>query len=357
VERDRTVADVYRLRELAERVGGTVRGDPEREIRGIATLGDAGPDQLSFLTNPRYRAEAETTAAGALLVGPGSGLEGRDLLEAPEPYLAFARLLELFHPPDERPTGISPAASVGSGADLGESVTIGPFAVVEDGASIGDGVVVGPGCVIERGCAVGDGTVLRPRVVLYAGTRVGRRCLIHSGVVLGGDGFGFATSAGEHHKVPQLGRVVVEDDVELGANTTVDRGTLGDTVIERGTKIDNLVMIAHGVRIGERSLLAAQSGIAGSTTVGPRATFAGQAGAAGHLDIAEGAVVAAKSAVLEDLPEGSFVAGIPAVDHRRWKRAQVVFKKLPELRAAVRELRKRVAELEQALGRKEEADS
>jgi len=351
------VPKAFRLRELAEHVGGTVRGDPDREIRGIATLAEAGPDKISFLTNPRYRAEAEKTRAGALIVPPGGGVAGHDLLEAAEPYLAFARLLELFHPPAARPVGISPSASIGEGVRLGDSVAVAPFAVIEDGSSIGDRVVVGPGCVIERDCSVGEETVLRPRVVLYAGTRVGRRCLLHSGVVLGGDGFGFATSEGVHHKVPQLGRVVIEDDVELGANTTVDRGTLGDTVIERGTKIDNLVMVAHGVRIGRRSILAAQSGIAGSTSVGPGSTFAGQAGAAGHLDIAEGVVVAAKSAVFEDLPPGAFVAGIPAVDHRRWKRAQVVFKKLPELRAEVRKLRERVAELEQALGRSEEADS
>jgi len=187
---------------------------------------------------------------------------------------------------------------------------------------------------------------LMPRVVLYPGTCVGARCLIHAGAVLGGDGFGFATTAGTHRKVPQLGRVVVEDDVEIGANSTVDRGTLGETRIGRGTKIDNLVMVAHGVVIGPHGLLAAQAGVAGSTRIGSHVAIAGQSGAAGHLRIGDRVVVAAKTAVFTDLPEGSFVAGIPAVDHRAWKRSLVEVKSLPELRSRLRALEERLAVLE-----------
>jgi UDP-3-O-[3-hydroxymyristoyl] glucosamine N-acyltransferase len=208
-------------------------------------------------------------------------------------------------------------------------------------------VVVGAGCVIGDGCHIGPESELAPRVVLYPGTWIGARCLIHAGVVLGADGFGFATVAGEHHKVPQVGRVVIEDDVEIGANSAVDRAMLGATRIGAGTKIDDLVMIAHGVRLGERCLLAGQAGVAGSASLGAGVTLAGQAGVAGHLEIGGGAVVAAKSAVFEDLPERSFVAGIPAVDHRRWKRALALQKRLPELRRSLRDLEERLQALEQ----------
>lgn len=344
----------YRLGELARKIEGRLRGDPERLIRGIAPLDRAEPDQLSFLTNPRYRQAARTSRAGALLVGPGSDLERPDLLEVDEPYLALARLLELFHPVEPPPAEISDKAHLGAGVRLGRDVSIAPFAVVEDRAVLGDRVRVGAGSVVGEGCAVGEETELKPRVVLYPGTRVGRRCIVHSGVVLGGDGFGFASSGGRHHKVPQLGRVIVEDDVELGANSTVDRGTLDETVIGEGSKIDNLVMIAHGVRVGRAALLAAQSGIAGSTRIGERTTWAGQSGAAGHLEIGDDTIVAAKSAVLRNVPRGSFVAGIPAVDHRRWKRAQAALGRLPELRREIRELRTRLARLEKRLEQEED---
>jgi UDP-3-O-[3-hydroxymyristoyl] glucosamine N-acyltransferase len=342
-----------RLGELAERVGGRVVGDPERWIQGVATLESAGPDELSLYTNPRYRAAAEASRAGAVLVGPGATLVGRDLLEVAEPYVALAELLDLFHPPSPRRPGTHPDARVAGSARLGEEVEIGPFAVVEEGVEIGDRATVGAGSVIGEGSRVGAETVLHPRVVLYPRTEVGARCVIHAGVVLGGDGFGFATSGGVHRKIPQVGRVVVEDDVEIGPNSTVDRATMGETVIGAGSKIDDLVMVAHGVRIGPGSLMAAQSGIAGSTRTGAGVTFAGQSGAAGHLEIGDRVVVAAKSAVLQDLPSKSFVAGIPAIDHRQWKRAQAVTARLPEMRSRIRKLEERLAALE---GHVEEED-
>jgi UDP-3-O-[3-hydroxymyristoyl] glucosamine N-acyltransferase len=344
----------HRLGDLARRVGGRVRGDAGRAIRGIATLEDAGPDDLSFLTHPRYRDAARRTRAGAVLVAPGRDVAGRDLLEVAEPQLALARLLELFHPPPAPRPGVSPDARVAAGAELGRDVEIGPFAVIDEAAVLADRVAVGAGCFVGRGVMVGEDTRLMPRVVLYPGTRVGRRCLIHSGVVLGGDGFGFATADGTHAKVPQVGRVVVEDDVEIGANSAVDRAMLGETRIGRGTKIDDLVMVAHGVRLGPGCLLAAQSGIAGSTRIGAGARLAGQSGVAGHLELGDGLTVAAKSAVLEDAPAGAFVSGIPAIDHRRWRRAQAVMRRLPELQREVRDLRARVAELQRRADREGE---
>jgi UDP-3-O-[3-hydroxymyristoyl] glucosamine N-acyltransferase len=340
------VERVFRLAELAREVGGSVAGNPERVLRGVATLDAAGPDELTFLTNPRYRKAAEATRAGAVLVPQGADLPGRDLLVAPEPYVALARILELFHPRPPRRPGVSPDARLGQGVEVGEDVEIAAFAVIGDGVVLGDRATVGAGAVIGDGCRIGPDTVLMPRSVLYPGTWVGASCLIHAGVVLGSDGFGFATSKGVHHKVPQVGRVVVEDDVEIGANTTVDRATLGETTIGQGTKIDNLVMVAHGVRIGPGGLLAGQAGIAGSTRIGSHVTFAGQAGAGGHLEIGDGSVVAAKTAVFQDLPPRSFVAGIPAVDHRDWKRTQAALKRLASLLAELRDLRARIERLE-----------
>jgi len=344
------VSTSFRLEDLARRVGGRVIGDVDREIRGVSTLDEAGPGELAFLTNPRYRSAAEHTRASAILVGPGVALPGHDLLEAAEPYLALAEILELFHPPRAPRPGISPDARVGCDVRLGEGVEVGPFAVLETGVSIGRQVVVGAGCVLGEGSVVGDDTVLCPRVVLYPGTRVGARCRIHSGVVLGGDGFGFAASPGGHRKIPQVGRVVVEDDVEIGANSAVDRGAVGDTVIGRGTKIDDLVMVAHGVRVGPECLLVAQSGVAGSATLGKRVILAGQAGVAGHLSVGDATVVAAKSALFEDTPAHSFVAGIPAIEHRKWKRAVTALKSLDTLRREVLALRRRLDELDAGQG-------
>jgi len=340
------VKEGWLLSELADAVGGRVDGDAGRRVFGVATLEDATPDDLSLLTNSRYRPFLDASRAGAILVGPDSGIEGRDLLVAPDPYLALAVILDRMHPGLRPVPGVSVDARVSPSAAVGADVTVGPFAVVGAEVRLLDRVVVGAGVVIGDGSTIGEDTVLMPRVVLYPGTRVGARCLIHAGVVLGGDGFGFATTAGAHRKVPQLGRVVVEDDVEIGANTTVDRGTLGETRIGRGTKIDNLVMVAHGVVVGPHSLLAGQAGIAGSTRLGSHVTMAGQSGAAGHLRLGDRVVVAAKSAVFADVPDRAFVAGTPAVDHRSWKRSLALVKMLPELRSRIRELTARLAALE-----------
>jgi UDP-3-O-[3-hydroxymyristoyl] glucosamine N-acyltransferase len=339
------VSGGWRLSELASSIGGRVEGNPDRTIRGVLPLDEAGPEDLSFLTNPRYRSAAASSRAGAILVGPETRIEGRDLLIAPDPYLALAEILDRLHPQDRPAPGVSGDARVDATATIGEGAAIGPFAVVGPGARLGAGVVVGAGAVIGDGSVIGDDTRLMPRVVLYPGTQIGARCLIHAGAVLGADGFGFATSGGTHRKVPQLGRVVVDDDVEIGANTTIDRGTLGETRIGRGTKIDNLVMVAHGASIGPHGLLAAQAGISGSTRIGSHVTVAGQSGAAGHLRLGDHVVVAAKSAVFADVADGAFVAGIPAVDHRAWKRSQAIVKMLPELRAKLQRLEERLEAL------------
>ena len=281
----------FSLQELADRVGGEVVGEGDRRIEGVATLEAAGPLELAFFTNTRYLERARNTEAGAILVREGADLPGKTLLVVADPPSTLAELLELFYPVELPEAGISDDARVADDVDIGASVTIGPFAVVESGSRLGDGSRIGAGCFVGAGSQLGAGSVLMPGAVVYPGTVIGKDCLIHSGVILGGDGFGFATRSGLHRKIPQVGRVVVEDQVEIGANTTVDRGALGDTRIGSGSKIDNLVMIAHGVEIGPSCLLAGQAGIAGSTRLGKGVTFAGQAGAAGHLIIGDGSVV------------------------------------------------------------------
>jgi UDP-3-O-[3-hydroxymyristoyl] glucosamine N-acyltransferase len=323
------VSDGFPLRELAALVSGQVRGDDSRRVRGVASLESAGPEDLSFLTNARYRAAVASSRAGVLLVGPGVEFPGRDLLIAPEPYVAFATILAYLHPEPEAASGVSPDASVAESARLGRDVAIGPFAVVAEGAALGDGVAIGAGSYVGPHAEVGEATVLHPRVVLYAGTVVGARCILHAGTVLGSDGFGFATSSsGVHHKIPQRGRVVVEDDVEIGANATIDRATLGTTRIGRGTKIDNLVQIAHNNVIGEHCILAAQVGLAGSVTLGRYVLLGGQVGVGDHLTVGERTMVGGQAGVIGDIPAGSVLWGTPAQPRRDYLRQVAALKRL-----------------------------
>jgi UDP-3-O-[3-hydroxymyristoyl] glucosamine N-acyltransferase len=328
----------YPLSEIAARVGGEVRGDPSRPIAGVQPLDSAGPDDLSFLAHPRYRDAAAKSRAAALLVRRGEEVAGRDLLLVEQPYTALAAVIGLFHPPTPPARRVSPLASVDATARLGRDVTIAPFAVVGPGAAIGDRAVLLAGVVVGEEAAVGADSVLHPGVVLYPRCSVGARCLIHAGAVLGSDGFGFGEESGGRAKIPQVGIVRIEDDVEIGAGTTIDRATFGSTVVGHGARIDNLVQVGHNVEIGAGAVLVAQSGIAGSTKIGPGAILAGQAGVAGHLRVGARAIVGAKSAALADVPDQAFVVGHPAVDHREWKRAQAALRRLPDLLRRVQRL-------------------
>jgi UDP-3-O-[3-hydroxymyristoyl] glucosamine N-acyltransferase len=340
----------WTLGELADEVGGRLVGDPDVRIVRVATLDSAGPGDLTFLTNVRYRDRLDATRASAVLIAPGGESGSLPRIEHDRPYVALARILARMHPPDPLRPGVSADARVSVSAVVPADAEIGPFAVVEDGAEIGAGARIGAGCHVGRGARVGADTVLHPGVTLYARTVVGARCILHAGVVLGADGFGFANDGGVHVKIPQVGRVIVEDDVEIGANSTVDRGALEDTVVGAGSKIDDLVMVAHGVRLGRACLLVAQSGVAGSTTLGDHVTIAGQSGVAGHVRVGDRTVIAAKSAVFSDVEPGSFVAGSPAIDHRAWKRSAAALKRLPELRSEIARLRERIEALETELG-------
>jgi UDP-3-O-[3-hydroxymyristoyl] glucosamine N-acyltransferase len=330
------------LGELAAAVGGTVEGDPSTLIEGVAPLEAATPRQITFLANPRYRRQAAASRAGAVLAAPGVDLGGRTVVRVADPYLALARVLAIFHPPRAVAPGIREGATVGAGcsvdasaavlqgARLGDRVLIGPRTVVHPGASLGDDVRVGADCVIHANAA------------LYARTVLGDRVVVHAGAVLGSDGFGYAHDGTAPVKLPQVGDVVVEDDVEIGANTTIDRATFGSTVIGRGTKIDNLVQVGHNVVVGAGSLLVAQSGISGSTRLGRGVVVAGQSGAVGHITIGDGSKIGAKSAVTHDLPAGSFVVGHPAVDAKVWRRAAAAFARLPEILRRLRRVESRL---------------
>jgi UDP-3-O-[3-hydroxymyristoyl] glucosamine N-acyltransferase len=342
------------LDEVARIAGGRLAGDPARYVRRIAPLDEAGPDDLSMLAHPRYRKAAAASRAGALLVKRGLELESRDQVVVDDPHLALVVLLPaLASAPSVPPAGVSPRAEVAASARLGRDVGIGPLAVVGEGCVIGDGARLGAGCVIGEGSEIGAGSILHPNTTIYPGCTVGRGVIVHSGTVVGSDGFGYVAQGGRHLKIPQAGSVVIEDEVEIGACVTIDRGSIGDTVIGRGTKIDNLVQIGHNVRIGAGCLIVAQTGISGSTRIGAGTVFAGQSGAAGHLNVGSGVVVASKSAVYKDLPDGAFVAGIPAMDHRDWKKSQAIVQRLPGIRAAQARMAARLAALEAGEGKDE----
>jgi len=334
----------FGLGELAERIGARVVGDPARRVRAVATLARAEGEDLSFFTNPRYREQASGSRAGALLVPVGSELAGRDLLVHSEPYYALALLLELMHPRPTPVPGVHATAVIGTACAIDPTASVGALAVLGDRVTVGAGAVIGPLAVLGHDVAVGAGSVIHSHAVLYDGTWVGERCILHAGVVVGSDGFGFATHGGRHVKVPQVGRVVIEDEVEVGANTTIDRAALDETRIGAGSKIDNLVQVGHNVRLGKGCLLVAQVGISGSTVLGDYVVIGGQSGTSGHLTLGDGVRVSAKSAVFKDAAAGEQLAGIPAVAVGRWRRQQATLGKLDELRRRVAALEKRLGE-------------
>lgn len=330
------MAEGLSVGELAKRVGGEVAGDPSVKVSAAAPLDSARETDLSFLASRRYLPYLSRTRAAAVIVGRDLGdlqevPEGVVLVRVDDAHIALAEALDLLYPAEPRAPDVAPTAVLGRGVELGEDVRIGSYAVIGARTQVGEGATIGDHCVVGEGCRIGRETELKPHVTLYPGTVLGERCIIHSGARLGVDGYGYVLQDGTHRKVQQVGRCVVEDDVEIGANTTIDRGSLGETRIGAGTKIDNLVHLAHNVRVGRNCLVVAQVGIAGSTTLGNGVALAGQVGVIGHLQIGDGARVAAQSGVSTDIPAGETYFGHPARPHTQVMRANAVFLRLPDM--------------------------
>jgi UDP-3-O-[3-hydroxymyristoyl] glucosamine N-acyltransferase len=338
------------LRELAGIIGGEVAGDGSVMISGVSGIREARAGTITFLANPRYESFLETTAASAVIAGPGTGHPTKPLVITDNPYLAFIKAVEFFVPSTgQGPPSVHPTAIVAPSARLGLGVTIGPHCVIEEGVRVGDGTSVLAGCYVGRHSTLGTSCLVYPNVTIREEITVGDRVTIHSGAVIGSDGFGFVREGEVYRKVPQIGDVVIEDDVEIGANVTIDRATTGTTLVGRGTKIDNLVQIAHNVVIGENCILVAQVGVGGSTELGRGVTLAGQSGLVGHIEIGEGAVVAAQAGVTKSVPAGMTVSGYPAREHGQANKILASLQKLPELMKKVTDLGQRVKRIEEKI--------
>lgn len=333
------------VKEIAEFLGANFSGNADALIENIKGLDEAGPGDLSFLSNPKYRKKVETTQASAILVSPDFK-SGKTLIYVKDPYIALARLLGLFHKPEEHPSGISPQAFVAEGAEVAEDAVLYPGVYVGPGAVIGKRVVLYPGVKIGPQAVIGDDSILYYNVSVYGRCIIGKRVIIHAGAVVGSDGFGFANPGRDNFKVPQVGIVQIDDDVEIGANTTIDRAALGKTWIRKNVKIDNLVQIAHNVSIGENSIIVAQVGISGSTTLGRSVIIGGQAGLVGHINIGDAVMIGAQSGISEDVESNQIVSGSPHMPHRQWLRTQAIIGRLPELYKKISLLETQVRDME-----------
>jgi UDP-3-O-[3-hydroxymyristoyl] glucosamine N-acyltransferase len=337
------------LREIAAYLQGSVIGDPHTVIKGLQGIDEAEAGDLTFIANPKYRGRLETTRASAILVMPGTESPGKNLLVVDDPYTAFGRLLQLFYAEGEIQQGVSPKAHIEAGAHVSPEAVVYPGVYIGHRARISPRAVLYPGVFVGPDVQIGEETILYPNVVIYRRCLIGKRVILHAGVIVGADGFGFALPGRENTKIPQIGIVQIDDDVEIGANTTIDRGTLGKTWIQKEVKIDNLVQIAHNCVIGEKSIIVSQVGISGSTKLGKSVLIGGQGGLVGHIEIGDGAMIAAKSGVHEDIPAGGVFSGYPAIPHREWLRMAAVMPKLPEMRRTITALTKRIEELEKQI--------
>ena len=328
----------FTLEELARALGATLEGDPRRVVTGVAPLESAGPDEVSFLTHARYADAARASRAGAFVAGAGAADLPAPVLRVPAPQHALVDLLNLYHPPPAVVPGVHPTAVIAGDAHVDPTAAVGAHAVVEAGAWVGPRVRIAPLVYVGPGVEIGEDCALGAQVALLAGVRLGRRVLIHPGAVLGADGFGFTFDGAQHRKIPQTGGVLVEDDVEIGANTTIDRATFGHTIVRRGTKIDNLVQIGHNVEVGEHAILVAQVGVSGSSRLGRGVVLAGQVGVADHVTIGDGTLVGAQGGVPSDLEAGGKYLGTPVRPLLEAKRIMAAETRLPELLRRVRAL-------------------
>jgi UDP-3-O-[3-hydroxymyristoyl] glucosamine N-acyltransferase len=338
----------FKLGELAAIVGGEVEGDAGIEIGGVAGIREARSGEITFLANPKYEEFLDETRASAV-IGPPDLKIDKPLIRIENPYLAYLKVLNLFAEQltVQYPRGVHERAVVDGTARLGANVAVGPFCQISAGAEVGANTTILAGSFVGENVQIGEDCLVYPNVTIREGSRIGDRVILQPGVVIGADGFGFAKDGQTHHKVPQIGRVVIEDDVEIGANSTVDRATTGETRIRRGSKIDNLVQIAHNVTVGEDSIIAAQVGISGSTELGRNVVLGGQAGLAGHITIGDGAMVGAQAGVTKSVPANTSVSGYPAREHNKARRLWAYSNRLPELFERVKELERKLARYEE----------
>lgn len=341
-----------KLGEIALALGTEIVGDPDLEITGAAPIETAQSGQLTFLSNPKYTKHVATTNASAIILQDADNLPSHlSALVSPNPYLVFAQTLDLFHQPIEHPSGVHELAQVSSSARIGLDVSIGPFVVIGDDAVIGDRVTILSHTTIYPGTAIGDDCFIHSHCVVRERCVLGQRVILQNGVVVGSDGFGYAKKS-DHSwfKIPQTGGVILEDDVEVGAGSVIDRATIGSTVVRRGAKIDNLVQVGHSSTVGEDTLLCAQVGLAGSTQVGNQVILGGQVGAAGHLKIGDRVIATAQTGIPNSVPDDRIISGYPAIENRAWLKSSAVFAQLPSLQREMRQMKARIEELESRLG-------
>ncbi len=337
----------YKLGEIADLVKGELVGSPETIITGISGIKEAKKGDITFLANPKYSGLIQTTKAAAIITSRGIVDSAKPLIKTDNPSVAFTKVVGLASPDGAKhPQGIHLSALIAKGAKLSKKVAIGAYSVIEDGASIGEGTIIYSGCYIGRNSKIGKNCLVYPQVSILERIEIEDRVIIHSGAVIGSDGFGFAMVRGVQKKIPQIGTVLIEDDVEIGANVTIDRARFDKTIIGKGTKIDNLVQIAHNVVTGKNCIIVAQAGISGSTVLGEGVILAGQAGVVGHVRIGDKVIVAAQSGVTKTIPAKTKVSGYPAKPHREAKRVNACIQRLPQVYKKIKELEEKIAKLE-----------
>lgn len=342
-----------RLGVIAERLGCKLEGDSDLEILGVDKIETAGPRMLTFVANRKYLGKLKITRAGAVIVDYKIDCNGRNVLRHANPYLAYAKALELFYEPYRPAPTVSPQAWIAKSARLGKDVYVGPFVFIDEDVEIGDRCYIFPNTSIFHGVKIGSECVIQSNVSIREGAQIGSRVMIKNGAVIGSDGFGFAKQEdGNHYKIIQTGNIFIEDEVEIGANTTIDRPAIGETRIRKGAKIDNLVQIGHSCEVGETSILCAQVGLAGSTKIGKHVILSGQVGVAGHLEIGDNVIATAQTGIPNSVKENSMISGYPAIDNRSWLKSSVVFSRLPEILRDLQTLQAKVEELEKKLNQK-----
>lgn len=335
------------LAEIAQLVQGDLEGDSTIKIHGVAKIEEAGSGEISFITNPKYAKYIDTTRASAIIVSKDFQKTARPIIRAENPYFSFLKVLKFFHPAVETlAAGIHPSAVIHETSHIGANVHIGAQVVIDENCTIGDAVFLYPGVVIGREVEIGNHTIIHANVAVRERVRIGNQVIIHSGTVIGSDGFGFAREGQQYHKIPQVGTVVIEDEVEIGANCTIDRATLGQTIIRKGVKLDNLIQVAHNVEIGENTVIAAQTGISGSTRIGSNVVIGGQVGFVGHIEVGNNVTIGAQSGVSKSLPADSIFFGYPAKPIMQAKREEAALRKLPQLIKKLSELEERLNRLQ-----------